>query len=101
MSGVLASVDQRTQLVGENRLELLMFKLVGPQLFAINVFKVQEVLRLPQMTRNKIHHVSAITSVIPTPHKIHTAGLIDIYSSYFKDNNAETQAISEETVLKH
>ena len=41
MSGVMASVDQRTQLAGRNRLELLMFRLAGPQLYGINVFKVR------------------------------------------------------------
>ena len=50
MAGILDTVDQRTQLVGENRLELLMFRLAGRQLFAINVFKVQEVLQLPRLT---------------------------------------------------
>ncbi|GLZ85494.1 chemotaxis protein CheW [Metapseudomonas resinovorans] len=50
MAGILDTVDQRTQLVGENRLEILMFRLSGRQLFAINVFKVQEVLQLPKMT---------------------------------------------------
>ncbi|PZP22848.1 MULTISPECIES: chemotaxis protein CheV [Pseudomonas] len=50
MAGILDSVDQRTQLVGENRLEILMFRLAGRQLFAINVFKVQEVLQLPRLT---------------------------------------------------
>ena len=50
MAGILDTVDQRTQLVGENRLELLMFRLGGRQLFAINVFKVQEVLQLPKLT---------------------------------------------------
>lgn len=50
MSGVLDKVDQRTKLVGENRLELLMFKLRGRQTYAINVFKVQEVLKLPNLT---------------------------------------------------
>ncbi|MBF7143339.1 MULTISPECIES: chemotaxis protein CheV [Pseudomonas] len=50
MAGILDSVDQRTQLVGENRLEILMFHLAGRQLFAINVFKVQEVLQLPKLT---------------------------------------------------
>ncbi|TRX74851.1 chemotaxis protein CheV [Pseudomonas mangiferae] len=50
MAGILDSVDQRTQLVGENRLEILMFRLTGRQLFAINVFKVQEVLQLPKLT---------------------------------------------------
>jgi len=50
MASILDSVDQRTQLVGENRLEILMFRLHGRQLFAINVFKVQEVVRLPALT---------------------------------------------------
>ena len=50
MAGILDTVDQRTQLVGENRLEILMFRLAGRQLFAINVFKVQEVLHMPKLT---------------------------------------------------
>lgn len=49
MSKLLDSIDQRTRLVGENRLELLMFRLAGKQLFAINVFKVQEVVNVPQL----------------------------------------------------
>ncbi|WP_114418375.1 chemotaxis protein CheV [Marinospirillum perlucidum] len=56
MAGVLDSVDSRTRLVGANRLELLMFKLHSNQLFAINVFKVQEVLRLPKLTNLPGHH---------------------------------------------
>src|SRR3546814_14145292 len=50
IAGILDTVDQRTQLVGENRLEILTFRLAGRQLFAINVFKVQEVLQLPKLT---------------------------------------------------
>lgn len=50
MSEILKNVDSRTNLVGQNRLELLMFRLNGRQTFAINVFKVQEVLTLPQLT---------------------------------------------------
>lgn len=50
MAGVLDSVNQRTQLVGENRLELLMFKLIGKQRYGINVFKVKEVLQCPRLT---------------------------------------------------
>ncbi len=50
MSGVMASVDQRTQLAGHNRLELLMFRLNGPQLYGINVFKVREVLQCPKLS---------------------------------------------------
>ena len=50
MAGILDSVNQRTQLVGQNRLELLLFRLVGPQRFGINVFKVREVLQCPKLT---------------------------------------------------
>lgn len=50
MAGILDSVDSRTQLVGQNRLEILVFRLAGRQQFAINVFKVQEVLQLPRLT---------------------------------------------------
>lgn len=51
MAGVLEGVDQRTKLVGENRLELLLFSLGGRQRFGINVFKVQEVIMCPQLTK--------------------------------------------------
>ncbi|TLX59545.1 chemotaxis protein CheV [Stutzerimonas nosocomialis] len=50
MAGVLDSVNQRTQLVGQNRLELLLFRLEGKQLYGINVFKVKEVLQCPRLT---------------------------------------------------
>lgn len=49
MASVLDSVNQRTQLVGENRLELLLFRLEGNQLYGINVFKVKEVLQCPHL----------------------------------------------------
>ena len=58
MAGMLEAVDQRTQLVGENRLELLMFRLNGMQLFAINVFKVQEVVQLPKLNLMPQRHPS-------------------------------------------
>lgn len=50
MAGVLDSVNQRTQLVGQNRLELLLFRLNGTQVYGINVFKVKEVLQCPKLT---------------------------------------------------
>ena len=49
MSGILASVDQRTKLVGENRLELLLFRMGTRHTFAINVFKVKEVIGVPKL----------------------------------------------------
>ena len=50
MSGVLDGVDLRTQLVGHNRLELLLFRLASGQRYGINVFKVQEVIQCPPVT---------------------------------------------------
>ena len=50
MAGVLDTVNQRTQLVGENRLELLLFRVNGSQVYGINVFKVREVLQCPDLT---------------------------------------------------
>ena len=47
MSSFITGVDQRTSLVGMNRMELLLFTIKGPQLFGINVFKVREVIRTP------------------------------------------------------
>ena len=51
MAGLLDNVDQRTRLAGENRMELLLFKLAGKQKYGINVFKVQEVIHCPELTR--------------------------------------------------
>lgn len=51
MAGILDGVDQRTQLAGHNRLELLLFKLGTRQRFGINVFKVQEVIQCPSLTQ--------------------------------------------------
>lgn len=50
MTGIMDSVNQRTQLVGQNRLELLTFRLMGRQRYGINVFKVKEVLQCPKLT---------------------------------------------------
>ncbi len=58
MSGFIASVDARTQLAGHNRMELLLFRLKSPQRFAINVFKVREVIQCPPLTQiPRAHHV--------------------------------------------
>jgi two-component system, chemotaxis family, chemotaxis protein CheV len=50
MASVMDSVNQRTQLVGQNRLELLLFRLSGKQIYGINVFKVKEVLQCPSLS---------------------------------------------------
>ncbi|MGF1761924.1 chemotaxis protein CheV [Aliivibrio kagoshimensis] len=60
MSGILSTVDQRTNLVGENRLELLLFKLNTNQLFAINVFKVKEILKVPPLAKLPGSHTNIV-----------------------------------------
>lgn len=50
MASLLDTIDKRTQMVGENRLELLLFQLDAPQRYGINVFKVKEVLQCPPLT---------------------------------------------------
>ncbi|MCF6353684.1 MAG: chemotaxis protein [Candidatus Polarisedimenticolaceae bacterium] len=51
MAGILDGVDNRTQLAGQNRLELLLFRLGRRQRFGINVFKVREVIQCPPLTQ--------------------------------------------------
>lgn len=50
MASILDTVDERTNLVGQNRLELLLFRLNSQQRFGINVFKVREVIQCPPLT---------------------------------------------------
>jgi two-component system chemotaxis response regulator CheV len=50
MAGVLDDINRRTQLVGKNRLELLIFRLADGELYGINVFKVREVINTPKLT---------------------------------------------------
>ncbi|PKM05395.1 MAG: chemotaxis protein CheW [Gammaproteobacteria bacterium HGW-Gammaproteobacteria-6] len=62
MAGVMDTVNQRTRLVGENRLEILLFRLSGQQLFALNVFKIREVLQLPRLNQlpQRAPHVAGV-----------------------------------------
>ena len=51
MSSVMEGVDRLTRIAGQNRVELLLFQLGPAQTFGINVFKVREVLKCPQLRR--------------------------------------------------
>ncbi len=57
MSDLMKSIDERTRLAGTNRLEVLLFNLGKDletgrnELFGINVFKVREVMHIPDITR--------------------------------------------------
>jgi two-component system, chemotaxis family, chemotaxis protein CheV len=56
MTKILDNVNSRTQLVGRNRLELLLFRLGNRQRFGINVFKVREVIKCPALTHAPQSH---------------------------------------------
>ncbi len=57
MNNFIKSVDERTNLAGTNRLELLLFSLGNDsqtgreEVFGINVFKVREVMSIPEITQ--------------------------------------------------
>ncbi len=57
-SNVIDIVNQRTQLAGKNRLELLLFRLYGKQRFGINVFKIREVIQCPPLNHLPDSHPS-------------------------------------------
>ncbi len=51
MNGFMDKVNELTEIVGQNRMELLLFRLSGlKQRYGINVFKVREVLPCPHLT---------------------------------------------------
>ena len=51
MATLINEIDARTRLAGANQMELLLFHLGTSELFGINVFKVREVMKLPELTR--------------------------------------------------
>lgn len=102
MAGVMDSVNQRTRLVGQNRLELLLFNLGGPQMYGINVFKVKEVLQCPSLNeipkrhpvvRGVAHIRGATISVMDLSMAVGRSSLEDIDNSFviITEYNRSTQ----------
>lgn len=50
MSNLISEIDARTRLAGANQMELLLFQLGTKEVYGINVFKVREVMKLPELT---------------------------------------------------
>jgi len=93
MAGVMESVNQRTQLVGQNRLELLLFKLGDVQVYGINVFKVKEVLQCPPLSHlPKSHDVVCGVAHI-------RGGTIPIMDLSLATGNAPLQDIESKFVI--
>jgi two-component system chemotaxis response regulator CheV len=89
MSKLMSTVDQRTQLVGENRLELLLFKLGTRHSFALNVFKVREVVTVPKMNQmpGSHHNLKGVTN-----YRGKSIPVIDLRDAiHMSNNNADYQ----------
>ncbi len=102
MAGVLDTVNQRTQLVGENRLELLLFRVNGRQVYGINVFKVKEVLQCPPLTvlpgsnpvvRGVAHIRSGTIPIMDMSMATGNTGLTDLKNAFviITEYNGKTQ----------
>lgn len=93
MSNLMSTIDQRTKLVGENRLELLMFKLGSRHTFALNVFKVKEVVTIPKMNQmpGSHFHIKGVTN-----YRGDSIPLIDLRSSVkltLNNDNYEPESV--------
>lgn len=100
MSDLLKSIDARTRLAGNNKLEILLFSLGVDQrtgrneTFGINVFKVREVMRAPQITaapdmpESVQGMVSLRGSLVPVVDLARFAGIVD-------DNPREIMIVTE------
>lgn len=51
MSAFIEEINEKTQLAGSNKLEILLFSLGTDEVFGINVFKIKEVTSCPKITR--------------------------------------------------
>ncbi len=94
---VLDSVNQRTQLAGRNRLELLLFRCNKKQRYGINVFKVREVILCPPIqkiphshpdvrgviqVRGKILPVIDLGKILGSPLPADTTGLYVVITEF-------------------
>ncbi len=98
MSQFIDDVDQRTRLVGQNRMELLLFHLGGKQTFGINVFKVREVIAKP-----KLRHLPGSSPIVCGVANIRgrTVSVIDLaraigFSSLLVDQDEDAKVIVTE-----
>lgn len=92
---ILKGIDLRTQMVGANRLELLLFQLHTPQVYGINVFKVQEVIRCPELSK-MVHSHPSVIGIAQMRHQ--TIPVIDL-SRALKMNPTPVEEYSSQFVI--
>ncbi len=62
MTNSAGKLAARNKIAGGNRMELLLFRLRGRQLYGINVFKVKEIIPCPRLT-SLPHHTAEVRGV--------------------------------------
>lgn len=95
---ILDAVDERTNLAGSNKMEILLFSIGSNETFGINVFKVKEVTRAVTITRtpNMPHGVDGIASL-----RGHVMPVLNLASFMNLGNPAEQKVMMVAEYSRH
>jgi two-component system, chemotaxis family, chemotaxis protein CheV len=96
--GILDAVDERTNLAGSNKMEILLFSIGSNEIFGINVFKVKEVTRAVSITKtpNMPHGVDGIASL-----RGHVMPVLNLASFMGLGNPAEQKVMMVAEYSRH
>jgi len=95
---ILDAVDERTNLAGSNKMEILLFSIGSNETFGINVFKVKEVTRQVAITKtpNMPHGVDGIASL-----RGHVLPVLNLSSFMRLGNPAEQKVMMVSEYSRH
>jgi len=95
---ILDAVDERTNLAGSNKMEILLFSIGSNEVFGINVFKVKEVTRAVTITKtpNMPHGVDGIASL-----RGHVMPVLNLSSFMNLGNPAEQKVMMVSEYSRH
>jgi len=95
---ILDAVDERTNLAGSNKMEILLFSIGSNENFGINVFKVKEVTRAVSITKtpNMPHGVDGIASL-----RGHVMPVLNLASFMGLGNPAEQKVMMVAEYSRH
>jgi two-component system chemotaxis response regulator CheV len=96
--GILDAVDERTNLAGSNKMEILLFSIGSNETFGINVFKVKEVTRAVSITKtpNMPRGVDGIASL-----RGHVMPVLNLASFMDLGNPAEQKVMMVAEYSRH
>lgn len=95
---ILDAVDERTNLAGSNKMEILLFSIGSNETFGINVFKVKEVTRAVSITKtpNMPHGVDGIASL-----RGHVMPVLNLASFMYLGDPAEQKVMMVAEYSRH